>query len=311
MGNIKAYEYHLLSEKNAHLLIELYQKVFKVMYTEEQIRSKYFSTYSGIRSQGHFAFFEGRPVAFHGAIPVLMKYQNQVELAAQYGDAMTLPDHTGNGLFTQLGKLTDAVLQDIGVQFVWGFPNQNSEYGYVNKLNWQGESRMKGFNIPVTTIPSELILRKTKLLERKNQERIKQKLSAMMDDTPIQSIDTNISPSTDRSNAYFDYKCFSQNYRIRLNDIQIWIKPKGGLLVGDIAAKTTSEVKQAVEDLKQLAKDIGLHKIVIQSSPNSLIYESLKNDYESFDSWLIGYKNFSSEFPLDQLALTYGDLDTF
>ncbi len=311
MATINKYQFTPLEESNSEWLITLYKRVFNISYNIDQIKAKFFSSYSGIRAQGHFALFEGKPIAFHGAVPVLMNYKGEIELSAQYGDAMTLPQFAGQGLFTSLGELTDTVLQNLGVKFVWGFPNQNSEYGYVNKLNWSGESRMKCFIIPVKTIPKEAILRKTKVLEKGNQKLIKSKLQDLLCDEPLQSIDSNRNPTTNRSKTYFEYKCFSPNYVIKVDDTKVWIKPLGGLLVGDLEVNSKDKTLKTVEKLTTIAKKLGLSKVVIQTSPNSSLFEHLEGNYPYFDSWLIGYKNFSSNFPLDKLAFTYGDLDTF
>jgi len=56
-------------------------------------------------------------------------------IAAQSGDAMTNFAYTGKGFFTQLGEKTDALLKAENIEFVYGFPNQNSYPGYIKKLH--------------------------------------------------------------------------------------------------------------------------------------------------------------------------------
>jgi len=312
MANTNSYEYVSLDEKNIHELIPLYKNIFGVRYTLAQIKAKYQPSYTGIHAQGHFAFFNKKAVAFHGAIPVLMRYKNQIELCAQYGDAMTLADHSGNGLFTKLGELTDQTLQDNGVKFVWGFPNQNSEYGYVNKLNWQGKERMQCYIFKLNPLSSEVIYRKTKIFNQHKQERIKSLLSSIIiDKKDLQSIDKRLFGGIERSSDFYRYKSFSTNYFVNLNGTKVWIKPVGGLLVGDLEFKTEANLLETINDLKALAKQLGLNKVVIQTSPNTMLNNTLKKHFQSIDSWLIGYKNFYSKLPLDQLQFTYGDLDTF
>ena len=126
MESINQYEFVSLNEENIFELMPLYKKVFGIDHTLEHITKKYNPSYTGLNAQGHFALFDGKVVAFHGAIPVLMRHKNTTELAAQYGDAMTLKSHSGKGFVSQLGKLTDRLLIQKGVSFVWGFPNQNS-----------------------------------------------------------------------------------------------------------------------------------------------------------------------------------------
>ena len=312
MATTKPYNFVPLDDQNMHLLIPLYKKVFGVSYTLDQIKAKYQPEFTGIFAQGHFAYYQGDAVAFHGAIPMLMRFKNKLELCAQYGDAMTLKSHAGQGLFTRLGELTDQVLMEKGVKFVWGFPNQNSEYGYVNKLGWQGRERMKCYILKLNTLSSEVLFRKTKILESIKQEQIKKKLSPyLIEKKKLQSIDTHVSGGIDRSLDFYNYKSFTPNYFIRINDTKVWIKPLGGLLVGDLEIKSETQVLESLNDLKQLAKKLGLNKVILQASPKSELNQILKENYSSIDSWLIGYKNFNSNFPLESLQFTYGDLDTF
>lgn len=312
MANTEEYQFVPLKDDNLHLLIDLYQKVFKINYSLEEIKAKYQPLYTGLKAQGHFAFKNGAAVAFHGAIPFLMRYKGKVELAAQYGDAMTLKSHTGKGLFTKLGQLTDQLLQKNEVRFVWGFPNQNSEFGYVNKLAWQGKLRMQCYIFQLSKVSSEVLFRKTKLLEQKKQEKIYRTLQPLL--TPrenLHSINTSEAGGVDRSKELYAYKSFSKNYFIQIASTKVWIKTTGGLLVGDLEVRNENQVLNALEELKQLAKQLGLNKLVIQLSPGTQLNQILSKHFKAIDSWLIGYKNFNSEFPLEKLQFTYGDLDTF
>lgn len=306
------YEFVPLEANRIAALIRLYKSVFKVSYTHEQIKAKYFNDYSGICAQGHFAIYNGKVVAFHGAIPLIMSQNGAQELCAQFGDAMTLKSHTGKGLFTILGKLTEAKLKDLGVKFVWGFPNQNSEYGYVNKLNWKGKQRMQCFIIPLKKLSTEQIHRKSKVLYRGYLDKMLKTITPYLHEKQgFGSTDYDTSGGIYRSLDYFKYKSFGSNYLIKINDHKVWIKPVGGLLIGDIELTSPERLMKTIEALKTLAIKLGLNKIVIQASPNSRLYAWMKEKYSPFDSWLIGFKDFDSSFDFDQLQFTYGDLDTF
>lgn len=312
MKTLSKYQFEQLNDSNIHHLVYLYKQVFRTNYSIDFIKAKYGSKYTGINAQGHFAFYKSKPVAFHGAIPVVMQQGKKKELCAQYGDAMTLKSHAGNGLFTILGEETDALLKTLGVRFAWGFPNQNSEYGYVNKLEWQGKSRMQCYILKTKTLPTEQLLRKTKVFSKISQNRIEKKLhDLIIPKEALCSIDLEKMGGIERSNNFYEYRSFTPNYFIQLNGTKVWIKPKGGLLVGDLEVKSEEQVFSSILDLKKLAVDLGLHQVIIQASPNSKLNQILKNKYQAIDSWLIGYKIFNSEIDLDKLQFTYGDLDTF
>jgi hypothetical protein len=260
------------------------------------------------------AYLNDLPVAFHGAIPVEMKYKNQTEVAAQYGDAMTLKNHTGKGLFTKLGKLTDKQLIKANIKFIWGFPNQNSEYGYLNKLNWQYKERMQGFKIATSKLPFEKLSKKMKFISEIYQKHIekvfeKYKINKYLKgsvflDNEIVSINRNI--------GFYNYRAFTNNFVIKIENVFFWIKIKNGLLIGDVETNSPNEFYKALEKLKKIATKNGIHEIIFQASPNTLICDLMqKTNAQKFESWIVGYKNISSDFPLEKLKFTFGDLDTF
>ena len=303
-----------LSINNIKDLTYLYKKVFNNKYTIDLVIRKYNTSYLGVSYFGHIAYNNGEPVAFHGAIPVKMEYNSNYEIAAQYGDAMTLPKHTGKGLFTKLGKLTDEQLKEVNITFVWGFPNQNSEYGYLNKLDWQYVDRMQGFKIKTAKLTLEKAARKLHLTNQLFDLHVikvfkKYKTSAKIKGSVYNQ---GIPVSTYRNIDYYNYKSFTNNFTIAINDVLFWIKIKNGLLVGDIETPSKQHFYKALTELKKIAITNGISEIVFQSSPNTLITELLNGKAnEHFESWIVGYKNFSSHFPLEKLKLTFGDLDTF
>jgi hypothetical protein len=308
----KIYRFEKLTASNVQLLLPLYKKIFNQSYSLPQITQKYLSKHTGIAAQGYFAFHNDKPIAFHGAIPVLMEHKNEIQLAAQYGDAMTLKKHTGNGLFTKLGELTDDLLRKKEVRFVWGFPNQNSEYGYVNKLNWKGNNRMNCYIIPVSKTSSEQLLRKSGILTNRKQKQIKEKLAPQIQPKFLEnSISSDSKIGTLRNSDYYNYKSFSSNYVVLISNTLVWIKTEGGLLIGDIEKPGDSSYEMIMNGLMKLAKQLGLHQLIFQVTPNTNLDAYLKQKNNGIHSWLIGYKNFNSDWDLNNLELTYGDLDTF
>ena len=309
-------EYHIkpLSKQNLKDVQYLYRKVFNNKVNLYFVTKKFDTSYLRKNYFGHLAYYNNEPVAFHGAIPVAMTYNKKTELAAQYGDAMTIKEHTGKGLFTKLGKLTDTLLQQEGITFVWGFPNQNSQYGYLHKLDWQYKTRMHGFKIKTSKLPIEKVLQKTILTKKMYQQYIEKVFLQYKVDEIINGsvfIEDNV-VTVKRDKDYFTYKNFTNNFCVKISETLFWIKINNGVLVGDIKTKSKNHFYDSLKTLKKIAAHCGIQQIIFQSPPNTLIYNFLTNsNCEHFESWIIGYKNFNSAFPLENLKLTFGDLDTF
>ncbi|WP_237274909.1 GNAT family N-acetyltransferase [Tenacibaculum ovolyticum] len=307
------YIFKPLNSNNIKDLTYLYKHIFGNTMTLKMVKSKFNTSYLRMGYFGHLAYDNEQPIAFHGAIPVLMQYNGVQEMAAQYGDAMTLPKYTGNGLFTKLGKLTDEQLKKAGIKFVWGFPNQNSEYGYLNKLDWNYKERMQRFNFKVS-FPIEKFARKFSITNNLYNTNILKRIEKHKTSKRIKGsvyIKENV-VSTYRNHSYYKYKSFTNNFTIDIDGVLFWVKIKNGLLIGDIEASSEENFFLSFEKLKKLAMNNGIGEINIQASPNTFITDLMKNyTNDSLESWVIGFKNFSSKFPLEKLKLTLGDLDTY
>ena len=308
------YQIAALSLENIKDLKYLYKKVFNNDVTLEFIHEKFDTSYLGKSYFGHMAYDQGNPIAFHGAIPVLMEYEGKKEIAAQYGDAMTLPNYTGKGLFTKLGKLTDTQLQKADVKFVWGFPNQNSEYGYINKLDWLYKERMFGFSIKTSNFPLEKLSKISKISKKFYQKHILDFFKPYKTNKLISGsvYESNSVVSTVRNQDYYNYKAFGNNFTVELHNSLFWLKVKNGILVGDVEVSNENDFDKSLDLLKKIASKNGISDITFQSSPNTLLSTMLEKRVDhQFQSWVVGYKNFNSGFPLEKLKLTFGDLDTF
>jgi hypothetical protein len=83
--------------------------------------------------------WEGDVMAGHYAVSaseIIM--DGETYLTSLSGTTMTHPDFAGKGIFTDLAlTLYDRVAQDYGVNMVLGFPNKNSHYGLVKKIEWK------------------------------------------------------------------------------------------------------------------------------------------------------------------------------
>ena len=308
------YNFEALTSKNIHDLVFLYKAVFGNKVTDEFVLKKFDTSYLINKYFGHLAYFNEKPVAFHGAIPVLMKYNNKTEIAAQYGDAMTLKNHTGKGLFTKLGKLTDAQLIKADIKFIWGFPNQNSEYGYLNKLDWQYEERMQGFKLRTSKLQIEKFSKKIKFTSKIYQNHIEKTFEKYKVNYTLKgSVFNNLGiVSTSRASSFYRYRSFTNNFTIKIENVFFWVKINNGLHIGDIEANSKNDFFIALERLKKIATKIGVYEIIFQASPNTQIIKFMdESEAEKFESWVVGFKNISSDFPLEKLKFTFGDLDTF
>lgn len=306
------YRIERISSENILDLIPLYRAVFGISVSQQFIHAKYDTHYLGKAYYGHLAYDEsGEAVAYYGAVPFALTVNGKRVVAAQSGDAMTKPGHSGQGLFTRLGEATDQLLAKEGIAFVYGFPNQNSHYGYTKKLHWQHEEKMQRYTISVATLPLEGLSRALTILKRPYAWWVNQLLpKAETTHLKNSTVDEEFGGSL-RDAAFFRYKFFLKSRISPVGGLNVWLKAEGGLLIGDIELGSDAELERCLKALKQKARWLGIPKITFQVSPGAKLDRFFAARYSAHDSWAIGYKDYGSGLPLNKLRFTYGDLDTF
>lgn len=94
--------------------------------------------------------FDGNKLIGHYAvIPVKVQVQQTLVKAALSANTMTHPGYERQGIFSYLAEETYKTCQREGFGFVYGFPNQNSYYGFTRKLDWRDLGK-------ITTLEKEL-----------------------------------------------------------------------------------------------------------------------------------------------------------
>ncbi|MGD1844160.1 MAG: GNAT family N-acetyltransferase [Salibacteraceae bacterium] len=306
------YRLERIGPHNVLDLIPLYKGVFGKTVTSEFLQAKYDTRYLGKAWYGHLAYDQkDRPVAYYGAVPFALEIEGKRVIAAQSGDAMTLPGHNGQGLFTRLGEATDRLLEAEQLAFVYGFPNQNSHYGYTKKLHWQHEELMQRYTIPVATLPLEAVSRALSFLRKPYELWVNRCLPKAPETELPNSVIEGTYGGTARDTAFFKYKFFLHSRLSRIGGKLVWLKAEGGLLIGDVEQCNSEEFSQFLKALRRKAFWLGIPKITFQVSPGAPLDHLLKSHYPAYDSWAIGYKDYGSGLPLHRLRFTYGDLDTF
>lgn len=307
------YIFESISEKNCIDIQSLYETVFRKKVTKKRIRQKYNTDYTGKSYFGYIAYYQNKPVAFFGSVPGVVSYNGKQEIAVQSVDSMVLKAHGGKGLFTKLANLTFEKLIQNDIKFIWGFANEASENRFTKSFGFSYKERLLGYTIKTSVFPIEKAIQKVSVLNKIYLGYIKFIFEKYQTKEFVKgSIDSPDVVSVVRSDDYYNYKSQNGNFTIVLSGVLFWIKIKNGLQIGDIEITENGDFLKAFEKLKKLAVLCGIGAIQIQSSPDTLLTQLLENiPNKKFISWSICYRNFTSEFPLEKLKVTLGDLDTF
>ena len=78
----------------------------------------------------------GKIVGQYAIMPVKVKIDNKVILISQSLDTMTHPDYRRQAIFETLAKKVYEEAERDNISIVYGFPNNFSHPGFINKLSW-------------------------------------------------------------------------------------------------------------------------------------------------------------------------------
>jgi hypothetical protein len=298
-----------LSSSNLYHLQTLYKASFGKFVSLALLQKKYDTKTFGAEWIGYLALTHDRkPAAYYGIIPCHFKINGSIQLAAQSADTMTHPAHRQKGLFVALAKKTYALAQAENIQFVFGFPNQQSYPGFV-KLGWEFLPRpMQFFILKGSAFPLAALCMKIpgiKSLYYKITE-------------ALLSHNTPMSISTDeigvlRDEKFIRYKKgYSRTLHIRQHKAEGWIKNDGALKVGYIMIKHEISPVEMKDLLTSVAKKLGCGTIVLMTNENSQLYKIVSKISQPQPGLPIGFFNLTgTNLDLSNATFEYCDIDIF
>lgn len=87
-------------------------------------------------------------VGHYAVSPHYLNYFNEMILTALSMTTMTHPNYSGKGIF---GTLAESLYKEYSakenLKAVWGFPNNNSHYGFIKNLNWKNLELFPSFSL--------------------------------------------------------------------------------------------------------------------------------------------------------------------
>lgn len=301
-----------MNETHIEAFQRLIYQVYKKNVSAETIRNKYNSFIDDKEWIAILAFAGDEPVAFAGNIITPMIYKGQRVLSGHLVDSMTSPTFMAKGLYTSIVNKNIELLQKRGVQFIWGYANQNSEAAVTKKLNFVFQHRFTAFGFD----KGESFLSKvrTKINYQAAQKRTMRVLNRFEQTEAFKgSLVSNEELVTiDKTPAYMQYK-FKGGSKVYLIDgVKFWINVKTHLLIGDIEYEEKAQLEKAMKTFLDLVIKHQLGKVYFHAIEPSEIGEVLKSfGASTVNSWSLCYRNLSCDFPLEQFVVSFGDIDTF
>jgi hypothetical protein len=118
-------------------IVKLFELVFKEPMSLAQWNWRFRDNPAG-KYMIKLMWEEEQLIGHYALSPVYLNVSNERILSAHSLTTMTHPEYGGRGIFKTLANdLYDYVERERGVKAIWGFPNNNSHYGFVKNLEWK------------------------------------------------------------------------------------------------------------------------------------------------------------------------------
>ena len=305
------YQIERLSAQNIHHLVSLYLKVFGQVTSKSLLLKKYDTKAIGVDYVGFIAIApSGIAAAYYGVIPCNFQISGERVVAAQSADTMTHPDFRKKGLFQLLAKKTYDLAHTLNIQFIFGFPNQDSYPGFV-KLGWKFlPDQLQVFSMQTGTIAYSRLLRRLPLLAHLYHS-IMRRILGHERVTPA-FFDDNVTTGQTHDETFCTYKTYNSTYIVSINSGSAWIKMDGTLKVGAIKGLNKSNSLHFLRRLKSIASRWGCNEVTFITSKYSALYDVLIGTLIPRDAFPIGYLPLQDDhLSLERASFEYCDIDIF
>ena len=303
-----------LNKDNLADVALLHKEVYGKSAPPDYFPKKYDTAYTGVENAGYLAYnMDMIPVAFYGVIPCFIHYEDKMMLAAQSADTMTHPKHRYKGMFVDLSNITFELCRELGILLIFGFPNQNSYHGAINKLGWKMTGAMNFFTIPVKCLPLESLSKRSGILKKLYNRYIHFILrKKLLPDLGVaNSVIADGFAGINRSESFLKYKKYSPSKVIVMGDAKIWVSTKYGLMIGDIEGINKINFSIVIDKLKKMAKKLGVRQIQFHCSPGTSLHDLFAENHKASPSFPMFFQDFGSAIPPERVRFTFADIDIF
>jgi hypothetical protein len=273
---MEEYSPELLNVSNVIDLIPLYTNVFRLKMPPELVERKFLSEYQQVQSSYLMRYKSGKIVSFYGMICQKAEFNGEIFWVGQSCDSMTHKSHLGKGLFITLANKVYAKMKSEGVDFIYGFPNDNIYGLRKKKLGWQHNENIHYYKEKIKTLPLAKLVKKFPLLDGMYLtfvNRVLKKYRSKKNFFP-NSVLSGHNGGIVHDEDYFKYKDSPNKFRIEINEVNFWIKIDGLLWVGDFESADRKTFIKALHTLKKIARQIGCLSILFhfhEGSANDIL----------------------------------------
>ena len=292
---------------------QLYEAVYERSAPRNYFKIKYNTAYTGHENLGFVAYNkEEVPVAYYGVIPCFLQNGSEQIIAAQSADTMTHPKFRYKGMFVELSNLTFDLCRQSGIRVIFGFPNQNSYHGAVNKLGWKMTHNLDCFMIPIDSVPLFALAAKTgisKTIYEKYKQSVIRKYQTEENIVPNSTIKEGFI-GVKRDRDYEKSKNYHQRQVLNLSNAHLWCKLANEWIIGDMQIEA-AQFEIVFEHIKRIARKLGIKQIQFHASPGTELHSLFASKFKSIPSFPALFQQFDESVDINKIKFTFADIDIF
>lgn len=133
-------------------------ELFKLVFNQELTHNQWLWRFRHNPAGKHLIklMWDGDKLVGHYAVsPIYMRVEGEDVLTAHSLTTMTHPDYGGRGVFKQLSSaLYEELENEMNCKAIWGYPNNNSHYGFVKSLKWSNIAVLHTLGISAKDVKS-------------------------------------------------------------------------------------------------------------------------------------------------------------
>lgn len=290
----------------------LFKEARSLIFPNDFFKKKNETNYLRTSYHSFIAFDEDNlPCAHCGCYASLIEINNKKEIALQFADVITHPNHQRKGLFASLGKAAEKYAIEKNINYLFAIPNEQSEPGFLRSLDWNISHNMNVYSFQVKGIPFARIFNKMKMNFIFNKCWIKPILKIYMSKNNVFKWSSFENNFLIKNKDYFSYKEYNTNFIVKYKNITMFAKIEGGLYIGDVSLQENISITSLLKKIKAFAGLIGQSNIRFEVTPDSFLDKLLKQNQEPKKGLTVTVKAINKENYKFNINITAGDYDTF
>lgn len=277
-------------------------------YLRHKYRTKGYAGHEYVCTLG---YFQGKPVGFYGAVPLIFTDGNDSFLGIQICDSYTHSDFQRQGIYGKLATASYELMKEAGARFGISFHSEVTENAN-KKFGWTSPFNMSRFHLQTGAKFNRLrVLSKFDFLSDRRKNLISSALSKYTQSVVFPTYED------DRLRVRYDeqycaYKNQVGNNRIiEVEGCSLWLRFFYVLQVGAIHGLTQENVGVVLEALKTIGRKVGSPEVVIHSSERAEDFEILKQRLAPKPSFPMGFRAFEENVDFSRYVPNVIELDSF